>query len=259
MTLNDQLKAMGPWYHSIDLGNGVLTPGHPFENGVWSTIRTERIKTSYQGKKVLDLATFEGMWAFDAERLGASLVIGVDTNYRAYERFQFCKQSLGSKVIGFYNVPMFDIVNRLDVYWNGRNIGVGSEELAGDKEWRFDIIQHLGVFYHLMDPVTSLLQSRSLIAENGTLLLETLARSDGECVMSLNDSGGKTLSGDPSVYWVPTEPCLNVMLKLAGFEVLSRTWADKGKPLSRICLTAKPTTMYNEALRVSRNYGYCKL
>lgn len=69
------------WYHRIDLllGHGVVTPGHDFEP-IWDMIRDTRRFIDYRGKKVLDLASFDEMWAFEAERLGA-LVVAFDSYY----------------------------------------------------------------------------------------------------------------------------------------------------------------------------------
>ena len=42
------------WYHKIDLGNGIITPGLELDN-IWNNIRESRKFIDYQGKIVLDL------------------------------------------------------------------------------------------------------------------------------------------------------------------------------------------------------------
>lgn len=68
------------WYHKIDLGHGVVNPGQPFD-AVWDMIRQSRAALDYKEKSVLDIASFDGMWAFEAEKLGASTVVATDCYY----------------------------------------------------------------------------------------------------------------------------------------------------------------------------------
>lgn len=59
-----------PWYHTIDLGNGVVTPGgHDHRDFV----KHVGLPADLTGKKVLDVATFDGFWAFEFERRGAEV------------------------------------------------------------------------------------------------------------------------------------------------------------------------------------------
>ena len=63
------------WYHTIDLGNGVATPG-------WFDLRPVLphypLPERLDGKRVLDVATFDGFWAFEFERRGAAEVVALD-------------------------------------------------------------------------------------------------------------------------------------------------------------------------------------
>ena len=70
------VSARSFWYHKINL-NGVITPGYNLDP-LWSMIRKIRSSVNYQGKAVLDLASFDGMWAFEAEGAGASSVTATD-------------------------------------------------------------------------------------------------------------------------------------------------------------------------------------
>jgi len=59
------------WYHSIDLGHGVSTPGyvdHRFQLPYY------HLPEDMSGMRVLDVATFDGFWAFEFERRGAEVV-----------------------------------------------------------------------------------------------------------------------------------------------------------------------------------------
>src|SRR5204863_4127146 len=64
------------WYHTIDLGEGVVT------NGVDNTPqRLARLDfpVSLAGRSVLDVGAWDGFFAFEAERRGASRVVATDS------------------------------------------------------------------------------------------------------------------------------------------------------------------------------------
>lgn len=222
--LREELEKFEFWYHKIDLGGGVVTPGLDFEP-VWDMVRQTRNYLDYTGKRVLDLASFDGMWAFEAEGLGAETVIAVDSYYRSYKNFLFCKRVLDSNVIPYYNVPPHEIANRLDVYLQ--------EDFEGDlnpQDRLFHIVQHLGLLYHARDPLLTLAQSRSVIRTGGYILLETAAAVDEHgSFMVFNgtppneaDRRGRIYS-DVTTWWAPTLPCLKEMLRACMFEPIEET------------------------------------
>ena len=63
------------WYHTIELAPGVVTPG-------WFDLRdvvTPDPDPRIAGRaRALDVGTFDGFWAFEMERRGASEVIAID-------------------------------------------------------------------------------------------------------------------------------------------------------------------------------------
>lgn len=67
--------AQTTWYHTIDLGGGLRTPGQ-FDHQ--PLLHHYRLPDSVAGLRVLDVATFDGFWAFEFERRGASEVVALD-------------------------------------------------------------------------------------------------------------------------------------------------------------------------------------
>ncbi|HXN58830.1 MAG TPA: methyltransferase domain-containing protein [Acidimicrobiales bacterium] len=64
-----------PWYHTIDLGNGILTKGmfdHRAYEGHYM------LPDDLSGRRCLDVATMDGYWAFAMERRGATEVVALD-------------------------------------------------------------------------------------------------------------------------------------------------------------------------------------
>jgi tRNA (mo5U34)-methyltransferase len=207
------------WYHKIDLGQGVITPGLNFDP-LWNMIRETRNDIDYRGKKVLDIASFDGMWAFEAEKLGAELVVATDCYYETYKNFLFCKEILGSNVIPYYNISPYDLWSRMDVFL---------QENWGDQkpyDRLFDVVQHLGLLYHLRDPMLSLSQARSVIRTGGYLLIETAAVINEEASFMLFNGvppDKQRIYEDTTTWWAPTLSCLKEMLKASLFEPVEET------------------------------------
>ena len=57
-----------PWYHTIELPNGIVTPGADHDRPL---VKHYGIPEDLRGKRVLDVASFDGFWAFEFERKGA--------------------------------------------------------------------------------------------------------------------------------------------------------------------------------------------
>jgi tRNA (mo5U34)-methyltransferase len=201
------------WYHKINLGGGIITPGFDYEP-LWNNIRAVRSNISYTGKRVLDIASFDGLWAFEAEQLGASSVVATDCLYRSFKNFLFCRDVLRSQCIPYYNVSPYNLYDRLDTYF--------AENYENEKQFdrMFDIVQHLGLLYHLRDPLLSLSQARSCIKTGGTLLIESnVVLDSNESFMLYNGIPFTYRASDNySVWWIPTLNCLKEMLFASFFE-----------------------------------------
>jgi tRNA (mo5U34)-methyltransferase len=72
----DKVAEIG-WYHTIELGHGVVTPGF-IDNR--PTVDLFGIPDDLTGKRCLDIGTYDGFWGFEFERRNASEVIGIDVD-----------------------------------------------------------------------------------------------------------------------------------------------------------------------------------
>ena len=68
---------VSPWHHSIDLGDGVVTPGSKTPHHIWDELRRLRLP-EMAGKSVLDIGAWDGYYTFHAEHFGASRVVALD-------------------------------------------------------------------------------------------------------------------------------------------------------------------------------------
>ena len=88
------------WYHRIDLGDGIVTPGvDP------SPRKLERLRlpADLGGKTVLDVGAWDGFFSFEAERRGASRVLATDSyawsgvDWGTKQGFELARARLGSR------------------------------------------------------------------------------------------------------------------------------------------------------------------
>lgn len=146
------------FYHSIEVEPGLFTPGYarmaPRQDLVMRNLRS----LSLAGKRVLDIGCRDGLFSFEAERLGAAEVVGVD-NDLSEGATQLLIPYLKSRV-RMHEQNLFD--------------------LTPDAFGTFDVIVCAGVLYHLRYPVHALRLIRGLLEQGGMLLLETAILSAWE-------------------------------------------------------------------------------
>jgi tRNA (mo5U34)-methyltransferase len=156
--LRQEIARFPYWYHRIELIPGVVTPGFHLEP-LWNHLRSVRNKVEYSDKVVLDIASFDGMFAFEAEEKKARTVVATDCLYNSFANFMFCREILKSRVVPYYNISPYNLTDRLDVYFD-------EQFPPADIDRRFDIVQHFGLLYHLRDPLLSLSQARSVLTRS---------------------------------------------------------------------------------------------
>jgi tRNA (mo5U34)-methyltransferase len=125
------------WAHSIDLGRGIVTPGHWGDHT--PIFRQAMRDIDFRGEKVLDIGCWDGLWSFEAEKRGAAEVYATDylapRNRTELATFSLAYRALGSRAKYFPQVSVYDV-----------------ERLGVDD---FDLVIDAGIFYHLRDPLRS--------------------------------------------------------------------------------------------------------
>jgi len=136
-----EVKRLEPWFHRIDLGDGLYTKtesvmGEPVDHplGPWQTIQ-KLLSRDLSEKTVLDVGCNAGFYAFEAKRRGAKRVLGVDGQRQHVRQGLFVRKVLGLDVE----------FRRLNVY-----------ELSARTVGQFDVTLALGLLYHLKHPILAL-------------------------------------------------------------------------------------------------------
>jgi len=199
------------WFHAIDLGDGLVTPGRFGEEvppnytlyGVFEVLR----QVELTGLRCVDIGTMDGITAFAMKRLGAADVIATDLAPRP--TFCIARDRLG-----------------LDIDYRTPLAALDLPEALGEE--RADVITMAGVLYHVFDPLNVLVACRESLRREGLLVVETTYLFDEpRPIMSFNPVDMSQRGIDiTNIFWRPSRSAVEGMLMLAGFEVLASIAVD---------------------------------
>lgn len=198
-TTDDVRKAVEAirWFHQIDLGNGIVTPGI---DATGQKLGRLGLPADLPGKSVLDIGAWDGFFSFEAERRHARRVLATDSfiwtgkAWGSKKGFDLCKQVLNSKI----EEKLIDVLEL-------------SEACVG----RFDVVLFLGVLYHMKHPLLAL--ERVFDVTGDMLILETVVDAMSVHRPMAAFYPEAELNHDVSNWWGPNLPALVGMVKAVGF------------------------------------------
>jgi tRNA (mo5U34)-methyltransferase len=185
------------WFHTIDLGDGILTPG---QKNTVTEVEHMRLP-DLSGRTVLDIGAYDGFYSFEAERRGAKRVVAADSwswnwpGSDARRNFDLAHKVLGSSV-----EPK--VVTVEDI----------SPETVGGT---FDVVFFLGVLYHAPDPLGYLKNVRSVTGE--VAVIETVVDLLDIDVPAIAYYPSDSLNNDASNHFGPNVAAVKGLLTDAGF------------------------------------------
>jgi tRNA (mo5U34)-methyltransferase len=179
-----RVEALAPWFHCIDLGEGILTKtasvtgeadDHP--RGTWEKIQ-RCLPQDLSGRTVLDVGCNAGFYAVEAKRRGAARVLGVDSQRHLINQAIFVRRALGLDIE----------YRRMSVY-----------DLSRSSVGHFDITLALGLIYHCKHLVLAL--EKLFEVTNDLLIIETAMLPEEKTPESFVDQvAGPSVTLHPLAY-----------------------------------------------------------
>jgi tRNA (mo5U34)-methyltransferase len=254
-----QVAAVPFWWHSIDLGNGVVTPGHKSVELLGRELSQLGL-ADLTGKTVLDIGAWDGYFSFAAEQMGAKRVVALDHYVwsmdllKQQRYYQECLQR-GEQPGAYQDVPGiwqpatlpgkrgFDTAHQL--------LGSSVESIVGDfmtmdldPLGTFDVVFFLGVLYHLRHPLFALERLRRLTRQVAFIETHAVAVAGHPGLVAWEFYEGGELAGDSSNWWGPTAMGLSALCRAADFlpvEILTPVPVpESGVGAYRLAMRAEP-------------------
>jgi len=204
------------WWHTIDLGNGIVTPG-----GDPTPARLPELQIPHDltGLTVLDIGAWDGFFSFEAERRGAKRVLATDSfcwgqgGWGTKAGFELARQALGSRV---------------------EDLDIDPLELSPDRIGTFDLVFCFGVLYHMRHPLLALERVFSVTRRH--LILQTQVDLAAIERPAIAFYPGTELNNDPTNWCGPNPPAVIAMLRTVGFteaKIVSR-WSARDSSLADV-------------------------
>jgi tRNA (mo5U34)-methyltransferase len=223
------------WFHSIDLGDGIVTKGQKTQKALAKELSALRLP-DVRGKEVLDIGALDGFYSFEAEQRGARRVVALDlqaweveTNfseeYRRHCLTSGCDPDPPYKTewLQWSRRPAelpgkrrFDIAHRV---LGSRVEAVVRDFMRTGPEdiGTFDVVLFLGVLYHMQDPLGAMKRVASLTRQVAVIETEAMFTPALEQRALCEFFPSNELNGDYTNWWAPNGRALTGLCRAAGF------------------------------------------
>jgi tRNA (mo5U34)-methyltransferase len=218
------------WYHQIDLGGGVVTPGGKSLADIdreWDLFALGDLT----GRSVLDIGGIDGAYAFRAEGAGASPVAVLDHYLWATDAARYTQ--IYEEHRGAGAIPpapnesdawhpdstptrwRFDTARQaLKSHVRALPLDFADCDLGAVGRW--DVVLFLGVLYHMPNPVEMMKRVASVTAQQAIIETEAMFIRDHPEALWRFFPGGE-LNFDRTNWWAPNMNALLGLLGAAGF------------------------------------------
>ncbi len=244
--LERRVAAIQGWYHAIDLGDGVVTPG-PFCMAEY--VREYELPDDMSGMRALDVGCGNGFFALDLEKRGADEVVAVDVPSwtakdwsPAYARDWVATRSAAERdAIDQRSLrAAFELAVGAAGQGRVRREEVSIYDLDPDRHGTFDLVLCASMLMHVRDPVLALHRMRAVCRDDGVLVISISSPPN------LGDADGEPLarfvgSARQCNFWQMSPACLRDMLQCCGFAPIG-----EGR---RFVLADRPVEAVQAALR----------
>ena len=214
--ITEQVNRLAPWFHCIDLGDGLFTKsqsaiGEPVDHPrpTWENVKA-CVPSDLTGQTVLDVGCNAGFYSIEMKRRGAARVLGLDAQRDLIRQAEFVREVLGLN-IEYERKSVYD----LDPFAMGQ----------------FDVTLALGLIYHCKHLVLAL--EKLFLITRRLLVLETAIYPPEKTPESFEyEEGGERPTLHPLAYvenrpeakeavynwFLPSTAALSALLKNVGFD-----------------------------------------
>jgi tRNA (mo5U34)-methyltransferase len=204
------------WYHTLELAPGVVTEGmfdlRPY-------VERYRLPESLEGKRVLDIGTWDGFWAFEMERRGAAEVVAIDLDSEAEVDTPGARRS--DEAPGQPRSAGFELAHAAYSSKVDRRV-VSVYDATPAELGTFDLIFCGSVLVHLRDPVLAMERIAALC---DGLFVSVEAHNPLAGLSPVPVAFFRADRPKAVVFWEPSARTWRRMLQMSGFSSVER----KGK------------------------------
>lgn len=206
------------WYHTIELGNGVVTRGY-FDHR--ELLCNYGIPEDMSGKSVLDIGASSGYFSFEFERRGAKRVLATDVRWEdqdiapVVEKDGFLETSssgiLSSQKSHGFSMSSFEVAKEL-LGSKVEQREINAYQISAESVGIFDFVFCGSLLLHLTDNfkvIKNIFDVTNECAVIATCVSENFP--DQPVATFLNNTSER-------VFWIPNMKCLTEMAKASGFE-----------------------------------------
>jgi len=206
--------AAATWYHTIDLGNGLVTAG---VYDLRPVLKRLPLPSSLAGKRCLDVGTRNGFYAFEMEQRGAAEVVALDVDSpgdidlpdpRPPAAGIEADLAMGRNAYELAHDALGSSVTRMPL-----SVYELNEEVAG----RFDFAVVGTLLWHLRDPVGALMAIRGVL--DGTLLLNEGVSATMQVLHPRGAAAQPKMERGRPFWWAANTRGLQRMVEAAGLDV----------------------------------------
>ncbi len=241
-----ELQRLEPWFHCIDLGDGLFTKtksaiGEPVDHPrpTWEIIKTA-LPADLSGKSLLDVGCNAGFYSIKAKERGAARVLGIDAQRELIRQAIFVRNLKGLD-IDYQRMSVYDL--------DPRELG------------QFDVTLALGLIYHCKHLVLAL--EKLFLITRELLVLETAIYPPEKTPESfVYAEGGTRPTLHPIAYvenlpdakeavfnwFLPSTAALMALLKNIGFDEVS---VLPGVQTDRAVMVCRKETPYPDSRGIS--------
>lgn len=205
--IEEQVNSL-EWYHTIDLGRGILTPGH-YDHRQY--LDNYGLPEDLKGKKVLDIGAASGFFSFEMEKRGAEVTA---TDLQSWMDHDFGPNYTPDRPIEelerYLHEP-FDLAKRV-LKSKVNKIEINIHDISSDRLGTFDLVFCSSVLLHITDPIKALWCIYN-VTQDMAIIETSLYKDDSRESRALfyGHHGGTT-------WWLPNRACLESMVQNAGFD-----------------------------------------